>query len=54
MAYPDADILEFSEQGIHKVGYRETEHYKITKQFIDMPERMVEYLLSDQLNATHL
>ena len=47
MAYPDADILEFSEQGIHKVGYRETEHYKITKQFIDMPERMVKYLLSD-------
>lgn len=47
MAYPDADILEFSERGIHKVGYRETEHYKITKQFIDMPERMVKYLLSD-------
>lgn len=47
MAYPDADILEFSEQGIRKVGYRETEHYKITKQFIDMPERMVKYLLSD-------
>lgn len=47
MAYPNADILEFSEQGIHKVGYRETEHYKITKQFIDMPERMVKYLLSD-------
>lgn len=47
MAYPDADILEFSEQGIHKVGYRETEHYKITKQFIDMPEQMVQCLLSD-------
>ena len=47
MAYPDADILEFSEKGIHKVSYRETEHYKITKQFIDMPERMVKYLLGD-------
>lgn len=47
MAYPNAEILEFSEQGIHKVGYRETEHYKITKQFIDMPERMVKQLLSD-------
>ena len=47
MAYPNADILEFSERGIQKVGYRETEHYKITKQFIDMPERMVKYLLSD-------
>ena len=47
MAYPNADILEFSEKGIHKVSYRETEHYKITKQFIDMPERMVKYLLND-------
>lgn len=47
MAYPNADILEFSEEGIHKVGYRETAHYKITKQFIDMPERMVQYLLGD-------
>ena len=47
IAHPDADMLEFSEQGIHKVGYRETEHYKITKQFIDMPERMVKYLLND-------
>lgn len=47
MAYPNADILEFSENGIQKVSYRETEHYKITKQFIDMPERMVGYLLRD-------
>ena len=47
MAYPNADILEFSDRGIQKVGYRETEHYKITKQFIEMPERMVKYLLSD-------
>ena len=47
MAYPNADILEFSDRGIQKVGYRETEHYKITKQFIDMPERMVKYLLRD-------
>ena len=47
MAYPNADILEFSGKGIQKVGYRETEHYKLTKQFIDMPERMVSYLLRD-------
>lgn len=45
MAYPNADILEFSGQGISRVSYRETEHYKITKQFIDTPERMIRYLL---------
>lgn len=47
MAYPNADILEFSERGIHKVAYRETEHYKITKQFIDRPEQMMQYLLHE-------
>lgn len=45
MAYPDAEILEFSERGIQSVDYRETEHYKITKQFLDMPEHMIRYLL---------
>lgn len=45
MAYPNAEILQFTEQGIQKVGYKDTEHYKITKQFIDTPERMISYLL---------
>ena len=47
MAYPNAEILEFSENGIQKVSYQETEHYKITKQFIDNPERMIRYLLNN-------
>lgn len=46
MAYPGADILQFSDTGIEKVGYRETEHYKITKMFMDDPERMVHRLLN--------
>ncbi len=45
MAYPHAEIWQFSEVGIHSVKYRETDHYKITKQFIDEPERMMHYLL---------
>lgn len=45
MAYPNAEILQFTEDGIGKVSYKETEHYKITKQFIDSPERMIRYLL---------
>ena len=47
MAYPNAEILQFTENGIDKVSYRETEHYKITKQFIDTPERMIKYLLNE-------
>ena len=45
MAYPNAEILQFSESGIQTVAYKETDHYKITKQFIDTPERMMGYLL---------
>lgn len=45
MAYPNAEIIELSENGISKVGYKETEHYKTTKQFLDNPERMIKYLL---------
>ena len=45
MAYPDAEILQFSADGIRPVAYRETEHYKLTKQFLDCPEQMMHYLL---------
>ena len=47
MAYPDSEILQLSENGIEKVSYSDTEHYKITKQFIEMPERMIKLLLEE-------
>ena len=45
MAYPNSQILQFTDGGIAEVEYRETAHYKLTKQFIDSPERMMKYLL---------
>lgn len=45
MAYPKAEIIELSSDGIRKISYTETEHYKVTKQFLDNPERMLKYLL---------
>lgn len=47
MTFPDAEILEFSEEGIKRVNYRDTEHYKITKQFLDNPEKMLHYLFRE-------
>lgn len=45
MAYPDADIyLADHEQKLTLTEYRETEHYKLTKEFINDPERMISYL----------
>jgi predicted ATPase len=47
MAFPNAEILEFSSDGIKRVNYRDTEHYKITKQFLENPEKMLHYLLRE-------
>ena len=45
MAYPKAQILEIKESGIGPVDFRETQHYQITKLFLDDPDRMMRYLL---------
>ncbi len=49
MAFPNADVFEFYESGIKKTNYRDTEHFKITKQFLNDPERMLHYLLNDNI-----
>ena len=46
MSYPKSKVLELSVDGIRTVSYKETEHYKLTKQFIDAPEQMLKYLLN--------
>lgn len=48
MAFPGAEIWEFSKDGMKKVPYKETEHYQITKQFLDNPEKMLHYLLKEE------
>ncbi|MCD7755759.1 MAG: AAA family ATPase [Firmicutes bacterium] len=45
MAYPNSEILQFSDFGIQKVAYQDTENYQITKQFLNKPEQMIRYLL---------
>lgn len=47
MSYPKALIYQFSDQGIEPVRYKDTEHYRVTKNFMDSPERMLRHLLGD-------
>ena len=47
ITFPGADVLEFSQNGIQKVNYKDTEHYQITKRFLENPEKMLHYLLQD-------
>lgn len=39
MAYPDAKIYLLARDGIREVRYEETEHYAVTKSFLDDPSR---------------
>ncbi|MBR6509895.1 MAG: AAA family ATPase [Clostridia bacterium] len=44
LSYPNSTIYQFSDGGIERVEYKETEPYKMTKYFLDNPERMLELL----------
>ena len=48
MSYPGATVYELSEKGIHEVDYRNTEHYRINRDFIEKPEVMYRYLFEDK------
>jgi predicted ATPase len=46
MAYPDAYIYSFSMQGIERIAYKDTEHFRITRDFLSNPQRMLNVLLA--------
>ncbi len=47
MAYPEAKIMSLSEEGLEPIEYEDTEHYTVTKMFMDQPRRFVQRLLAD-------
>jgi predicted ATPase len=46
LAYPDAHIFQINDNGIHKVAYEETDHYVVTKAFLNNPKRHIDALLN--------
>lgn len=44
LAYPEADIYQVAEDGIRKVTYEETEHYQVTRNFLNNYKKMSEIL----------
>lgn len=53
MAFPNARIYLLDEGGIRAVDYHETEHFCLTKRFLNDPEGMLHYLL-DGIDADRL
>ncbi len=47
LAYPNASIYLFNENGIQQITYKETEHYRITKDFLDAPEVFLRHLTEE-------
>jgi predicted ATPase len=45
MAYPDAYIYQLADDGIHRVEYTDTEHYAVTRSFLNNHTRMLDILL---------
>jgi len=48
LCYPKAVIYSLDDSNIHKVSYQETEHYKLTKAFLESPDRFLQYLFSNE------
>lgn len=47
LAYPNAVIFQIDESGINQIRYQETEHYKVTRSFLENPDRTLKALFSD-------
>ena len=46
MAYPEAVIYQLTEDGIEAVEYRDTEHFTVTRDFLNNTEKMLDILMS--------
>jgi predicted ATPase len=49
MGYPDASIIQLTAEGLSEVGYEDTEHYFITRQFLNRREQMLKVLLDENV-----
>jgi len=47
LGYPEATILELSEDGVRSVGYEEAEQVELTRSFLENPGRFLRHLLAD-------
>ncbi len=48
LAFPDSEILMLDEKGIKSTPYEETEHYIITRQFLNNPKKMLDLLFNEK------
>ncbi len=47
MAFPGAQVMELTDDDIRDVPYRQTEHFQLTRRFLDNPEKMLRMLFDE-------
>ncbi len=47
LAYPNATIYSFDSGSLHRVDYKDTNHYQVTKGFLDNPDKYFEHLFEN-------
>ncbi|MFT3986116.1 AAA family ATPase [Aestuariivirga sp.] len=47
MAYPGAWIYQLTKHGLERVSYQDTEHFQVTRNFLNRHEQIVSQLLDD-------
>ena len=48
LAYPRAKIYQFSDSGIYETAYEDTEHYEITRNFLNRHQQMMKILMEEE------
>ncbi|WP_175615739.1 AAA family ATPase [Piscibacillus halophilus] len=48
LGYPNATIYSFDNDDIHEIEYEETDHYQITRYFLQNREKLLQDILSDE------
>jgi hypothetical protein len=44
MGFPEATIYQLDDRGLELVPYEHTEHYQLTRSFLESPERLLRHL----------
>lgn len=47
LSYPGAMLFGLDETGIQTIAYRDTEHYRLTRDFLNAPEQFLHHLFDD-------
>jgi predicted ATPase len=48
LAYPGARIVNFDDEGLTEIAYEDTEHFAVTRDFLNNYQRSLENLLTDE------